>query len=289
MALHTHVRLARLIRDFNLSVSQHEKLISCFSSQMAISGGEWLVEQSCANEILKKVYEWTAPNIRGTTYTLPSWLQDIEKGWPHVLKSIYSEPSSSPASVSPAQGELLRSLVYNIAPKNIVEIGCFLGVSTLWMASALKDIGNGIVHSIDVFLPKFPYLPHHYSCIVDPYTRIESAISDAGVENHVNLISKDSKEAYFEVKGALGDDKIDILFVDGDHTKNGCLQDFSIYRDLLSAGSYIILHDIYPEVCGHEGPRYLIDEFINDGRDEFECVEIATFPHNFGMACIRKK
>ncbi len=290
MLRHTHVRLARLIRDFNLSTSQFQQLVEKFSSRMKFKDNEWVVNQSCADEILHEIQKGVELEYNKVSYTLPSWLKGNDKGWPGAINSLYAEPTVCPASVSPAQGELLRSLIYNIAPKNVVEIGCFLGVSTLWMASALKDLGkDGVVHSIDIFLPKFPYLSYHSSCLVDPLTRIETAIEYAGLKNHINLIQQESKNALQEVNSALKGNGIDLLFIDGDHSVEGCVQDFMNYSPLLSSGSYIILHDIYPSVCGHEGPRYLIDTIFNKHDSEFECVEIATSPSNYGMACIRKK
>jgi hypothetical protein len=47
------------------------------------------------------------------------------------------------------------------------------------------------------------------------------------------------------------------------------------------------LHDIYPEHCDWEGPRYLIDKFIKKS-PHFELLEIKTSPVNYGMAVIRK-
>lgn len=44
--------------------------------------------------------------------------------------------------ISPFEGHLLAWLVGISGAKNILEIGTFMGVSTLWMASALPDGGN---------------------------------------------------------------------------------------------------------------------------------------------------
>lgn len=80
---------------------------------------------------------------------------------------------------------------------------------------------------------------------------------------------------------------IDFLFIDGDHSIHGCLNDFVLFYPQVSLGGYILLHDIHPEYSGWDGPRYLIDNFVKNS-PHFSLVEIDTSPHNFGIAVIRK-
>ena len=53
--------------------------------------------------------------------------------------------------------------------------------------------------------------------------------------------------------------KIDILFVDGDHTSRGCVRDFNTLHGHMRNGGYVIFHDIYPKMCGWKGPRLVLD------------------------------
>jgi len=39
-------------------------------------------------------------------------------------------------------------------------------------------------------------------------------------------------------------DKLDFLFIDGDHTENGCMQDFQMYSPLVRKGGIVAFHDI---------------------------------------------
>ncbi len=80
---------------------------------------------------------------------------------------------------------------------------------------------------------------------------------------------------------------IDFLYIDGDHTIERCYKDFVLYSPHVSIGGYIILHDIYPEHCNWDGPRYLIDKYIKNSPN-YELFEIKTSPVNYGMAVIRK-
>ena len=81
---------------------------------------------------------------------------------------------------------------------------------------------------------------------------------------------------------------IDLLFIDGDHSKRGCLSDFFMFLPFVAIGGYIVLHDIYPENCGCDGPRWVIDHCVKRSR-AFELLEISTYPNNYGMAIIRKR
>jgi predicted O-methyltransferase YrrM len=42
----------------------------------------------------------------------------------------------------------------------------------------------------------------------------------------------------------LNNEKIDFLFIDGDHTYEGVKQDYEMYSDLVKPGGYIAFHDI---------------------------------------------
>jgi predicted O-methyltransferase YrrM len=58
-----------------------------------------------------------------------------------------------------------------------------------------------------------------------------------------------------KVKSALGDRKLDLLFVDGDHNYDGVKQDFLNYRYLVRDGGIIAFHDIIPDHFSRYGIR----------------------------------
>ena len=66
--------------------------------------------------------------------------------------------------------------------------------------------------------------------------------------------------------------EIDILFVDGDHSRIGVLSDFAYYSDLVNPGGYIIFDDYLdyefsPEVRG------AVDEIVREmNSDEYEII-----------------
>jgi predicted O-methyltransferase YrrM len=48
-----------------------------------------------------------------------------------------------------------------------------------------------------------------------------------------------------ELEALLGGRSIDVLFIDGDHSTEGMLQDFRDYAPLVRKGGIIAVHDIY--------------------------------------------
>lgn len=220
-------------------------------------------------------------------YEIPEYLKNCTSPWAQTLVQMYENKITYPASISPSQGSFLRSLVNNVAPKNIVEIGCFTGVSTIWLASALEELGEpAIVHSVDLFVDILPILPHLCGYLTNPFEYAQKSVENAQLSHRVKFYKNNSREIGEKIYEIL-DEPIDFLFIDGDHTIEGCYNDFILYYPHVADGGYIILHDIYPEYCDWNGPRYLIDKFIKKS-PYFELLEIKTSPVNYGMAVIRK-
>ncbi|MEI6128223.1 MAG: class I SAM-dependent methyltransferase [Pseudomonadota bacterium] len=218
-------------------------------------------------------------------YTLNSQFTDA--AWRKALAAIYKEQIAFPACLAPAQGEFLRSLILNLGPSTVVEIGCFIGASTIWAASALEDLGdNRTLYGIDLFEDKYPCPPFTYTYFSDSLQFAQDMTSKAELAHRIKFIQGHSLDVGARFNELIGA-PIDFLFIDGDHTVDGCIADFFTYEPKLKAGGYILLHDIYPKICGWDGPRVLIDRILrNDSR--FEVMEITTAPLNFGLALIRK-
>ena len=65
----------------------------------------------------------------------------------------------------------------------------------------------------------------------------------------LRLIDGDSHDerTLRKVKRILGGERLDVLFIDGDHTYEGALLDFLLYRELVREGGLIAFHDIQPD------------------------------------------
>ena len=56
-----------------------------------------------------------------------------------------------------------------------------------------------------------------------------------------------ARETVSRVRRLLGGQKLDVLFIDGDHTYEGVAADFLAYRELVRDGGIIAFHDIQPD------------------------------------------
>lgn len=218
-------------------------------------------------------------------WELPDWLTASEDPVWQVIASVYAEPMTRPASLPPSQGRQLYELVLAAAPRRAVEIGSFLGVSTLWMASALRRLGGGQVTAVDVFEPRLPFAPTHCGCILDPAGFVAAAAARAGVAAHVMLAPGDSR-AFARGLTPRDHGSIDFLFIDGDHSVGGCLDDFLTFLPFVRVGGQILLHDTHPARCGWPGPRHVLDHYLQ-GNPHFNVREIVTEP-DYGMALITR-
>jgi hypothetical protein len=92
------------------------------------------------------------------------------------------------------------------------------------------------------------------------------------------LLRKDSHkpETLASVEDILQGNKLDFLFIDGDHSYEGVKLDFAMYSRLVRSGGIVAFHDITP--CESEKkvykfwdevkPGYVYKEFIHDsGKD----------------------
>ncbi|MEX2219161.1 MAG: class I SAM-dependent methyltransferase [Phycisphaerales bacterium] len=247
-----------------------------------------------------------------TRWDFPAFL-DRSVPWVGVLRDLYEWPASFPASFSPEAGLLLHSLVRNIRPRTVVEVGSFLGVSTIWMAAAMeaseKEPGQapvapgqprGIIHAFDDFGPmaKGPWreveLPESRLPI------IRESLRRAGLEHRVVLHPGNSPVEIEQCQEALRGPGpahpgpghtggVDFALIDGDHSIKGVLADLWAVEPVLNTGGYVLLHDTFPEQCGdHEGPRHAIDHIRGVAQGLYEVCELYTVPLNYGMALLRR-
>ena len=135
----------------------------------------------------------------------------------------------------------------------VVEIGAFLGRSTIFLAQGLKESGKGILISIDPHegIPYYhpaptynDYLENIKTAKLEECIQIEKGISE-------NVITKINQPIY-------------LLFIDGDHTYDMVKKDFSLYNEKVIDGGYIAFHDAVLE-----GPFKVINEVVSSNRWEF--------------------
>ena len=96
--------------------------------------------------------------------------------------------------------------------------------------------------------------------------------------NDVNIIfiegnSHDS-QTINELENVLRDEKIDFLFIDGDHSYIGVKEDFHKYKRFIAKGGIIALHDI-------KSIQFGVRKFWDEIKEHYEYTEIvAPEPEN---------
>lgn len=223
-------------------------------------------------------------------YRLPDIL--VRSDHPHhaALRKIYSHKAAFPACMSPEQGRLLQALILNLAPKRSLEIGSFIGCSSLWILSALEEAGEGSLVSVDLFEAVLPFPCSNMFYIEDPLVFIGDILDEAGLAARFIPVRGNSEDIGVNYDDMVGrhfhGEPLDFLLIDGDHRVEGASRDFQLFAPHVRPGGYIMLHDTNP-ASGWEGPRHILDNLAHPNL--FESINLDTRPDNFGIALLRKR
>ncbi len=102
----------------------------------------------------------------------------------------------APLAISSEVGEVLHALALTTRPSLIVEFGASLGISTIYLASALADLGAGRLITTEM--------------IPDKAKRTESVLAAAGLSRYVEVRAGDARQTLAGI-----DQPVDLLFLDG--------------------------------------------------------------------------
>ena len=118
---------------------------------------------------------------------------------------------------------------YALQKKYVVEIGVYEAVNTVAIANAIKT--NATFFAIDPFFKSKLGLCY-YKWIT--YTNLFKN----KVLKKVTILEMFSFEAAEKIE-----DKIDFIFIDGDHSYEGIQKDWELYSAKMVVGGYMLLHD----------------------------------------------
>lgn len=158
----------------------------------------------------------------------------------------------------------------------VLEIGSWKGKSTWCIAHGLQ---KGTIHCIDPFnaageegsVQIYEKMKGRKS-LLDQFKQNMSA-APAGV----NVVVHQGYSSDFTgvVKG------IDFLFIDGDHSIDGCKYDFEHFQQDVKSNGFIAFHDYYPD--RHDlGPTWVVDNMLKDN-------PAYTHYQNYDSLCVYKK
>jgi predicted O-methyltransferase YrrM len=209
--------------------------------------------------------------------------------WARVLVSLYDDHASWPSSIVPEGGMLLHALVRNIRPRVVVETGTCLGASTIWLASALREAGGVALHTFDLFRPPPEQRLAESPLFHERRRGVEARLGAAGLADIVHIHEGDSVTQLAAARAHLRSlGGVQLAFIDGDHSPKGALADLQAVEPVLQIGGYVMLHDTFPEVCNHVGPRWLLDNLSSVSSARYQWCDLYTAQTNYGLAILRR-
>ncbi|NQW39775.1 MAG: class I SAM-dependent methyltransferase [Cyanobacteria bacterium] len=167
----------------------------------------------------------------------------------------------------PFEISTLARRVCNLKPKIILEIGTMRGGTLLiW-----TQLASERVISCD--------LRDYSICKVN---RLLISLPPPTSECKVDLLSGDSHTPAFKNKVAqtLRGQKVDFLFIDGDHSSSGVKQDYLDYKEFVRPGGLIAFHDIVEKqpIPGNE-----VYQFWITLKEKEKTEEIVQSPEQVGF------
>ena len=195
------------------------------------------------------------------------------------------KPEYAPFTILPAQvpSEIiaLLKMLKELKPRRILEIGTERGGTLMLFTEVASP--SAILISID--------LPSYSGVFGFSYPRWKEDVyrSFAKWNQKVFLIRGDSHDSKTlrKVKSILGNDTLDFLFIDGDHSYEGVKRDFEMYSPLVRRGGIIAFHDIVPGPPEKVGG---VPRFWKEVKTKFKSLEIVRSwrQGGFGIGVVYK-
>jgi cephalosporin hydroxylase len=165
----------------------------------------------------------------------------------------------------------LAKAVAALKPKTILEIGTARGGTLLIWSSLASErvITCDLVHR-------------------DAQRALLKALPPPGSGCRVELLTGNSHEPAFKqrVAQALNGEKVDFLFIDGDHTVDGVKADYNDYREFVRPGGLIAFHDIIENQPLPDNEVYHFWKQVKQGKTTEEFVDHPQ-QCGFGIGIIR--
>ena len=164
----------------------------------------------------------------------------------NLRKFIYNAPKRYELSQNLFELYECAKIINKAKPKNILEIGShFGGTFKVW---CMCSQNNGKQVSISWH----PSSSDCYTQYQSEQKRSEAHDNIMSCGKNVYHIDADShlKSTKNELTSILGDEKLDFIFIDGDHTYEGVKKDYEMYYTLMKKGGIIGFHDLVDKKFG---------------------------------------
>lgn len=162
--------------------------------------------------------------------------------------------------VSTDGGRLLYTLVRAVRPATVVEFGTSFGISTLFLAAAVRDNGSGHVFSTELSATKI--------------AAARETFAQTGLDDVITVLEGDALETLQDLgPGADGGARgVDFVLLDG--WKELCLPVLRLLEPRLAPGTLVIADDV---------DLSDLQPYLDYVRDSANGYESLTFPFDEGM------
>jgi predicted O-methyltransferase YrrM len=178
---------------------------------------------------------------------------------------------------------VLYSLAKSLKPEVCVEIGSARGKSACFVGLALAENTKGKIYAID---------PHTKTTwndddSVDTIDIIRRNIALLDLEDRVEIVRKTSEDAAQDWNR-----KIDLLFIDGDHSYDGVRRDWELFSPHLSEFGVAVFHDTAWDIDPISWSQYNredmgVPRFVEELRRTG--YPVMTFPKDCGVSLVQPR
>jgi len=153
-------------------------------------------------------------------------------------------------SIKEQETSLLWSIIVERKPSVVLQVGTFVGYSSIILAEALRYNGAGILYSVD------PEVMHRG--IENPVDIAREIMKKRGLEKYVKFIrgwfsncygiglmsGNEANNIQIVSQSLLKEiAPLDFVFIDGDHSTLSCINDFVAVKDFLGNNGIVAFHD----------------------------------------------
>jgi hypothetical protein len=95
--------------------------------------------------------------------------------------------------------------------------------------------------------------PSHYFGSLSQYETLEKNLKKNNIHNNkYEILKYYSNDTNLIEKLKANNTKVDILFIDGDHTRQGVINDWNNFKDFVNPGGFICFDDYYDDIYSPE-------------------------------------
>jgi predicted O-methyltransferase YrrM len=153
-----------------------------------------------------------------------SWLPDLLRGKQDSVQEESDRIKDFFVALSPKQGTLAYMIARSIGARRIVEFGTSFGISTIYLAAALRDNGGGVVIGSEMQPRKLE--------------RARAHLAEAGLGDVAEIRGGDARETLKDPGGT-----VDLVLLDG--AKQLYLDMLLLLTPRLRTGSVILADNIF--------------------------------------------